>query len=152
MEVAADLNGTVTGIFHEQARGATSCVGMDWAGGIIEKIFARFHVFTSASFDWVVDGDELRAVGKRGFHLHFVNHFRDSFHDLLTHENSCAGAHDFGDAFPIAGRFQYFGGEDGDGLDVVEFQAASLAAASEVGGNDDHQLLLLTGCQVHGCL
>ena len=106
-------------------------VRFDRPAGFIQKVFARFHVRVPSCSDgqsnWIVNGDKLGAVGKRSFHLHFVNHFRDAFHHLVAFQNCCAETHDLGDALSIAGCFHDFGGENRDGFDVIQLQAARLA-------------------------
>ena len=36
-----------------------------------------------------MDGYEFGAIGEGALDLHFVNHFRNAFHDILFLENGC---------------------------------------------------------------
>ena len=98
----------------------------------------------------MVDGDELGAVGEGGFDLDLVDHFGDAVHDVVALEDGGAVAHEGGDGFAVAGAFHDLVGDDGDGLGVVELEAAGLAAAGEIGGDYDEEFFLFTRGEVHG--
>src|SRR5688572_22338470 len=91
----------------------------------------------------MVDGDELRAVGKGSLHLHVVNHFSDAFHDVAALQNRRSKTHQLRHRSAVPRAFENFVGNDRDGFRVVELQPALLAAAGEIGGDDDEQFLLV---------
>ena len=93
--------------------------------------------------DRVVDGDEFGAVGEGGFDLDVVDHVGDAFHDVGDFEKRGAVAHEVGDGAAVAGALDDLVGDDGDGFGVVEFDAAGLAAAGEIGGDDDEEFFAL---------
>ena len=47
-------------------------------------------------------GHELRAVGKRAFNLHVVDHLRHARHDLIAAEKLFSEVHQLGHALPVA--------------------------------------------------
>src|SRR5690348_14033763 len=65
--------------------------------------------------DRLVDGDELRAVGKRRLDLDVVDHLGDTRHHLIARQNLCAGLHQIGDSAAVAGALDDEIGNDGDG-------------------------------------
>ena len=58
--------------------------------------------------------------------------------------------HEVGDGAAVAGALEDLGGDERDGLRVVELEAARAAAARQLGGDEDEELFLLARCQVHG--
>ena len=80
--VAADLNGPVAGVPHDELGGLPPDIGLDRRG--FKKIFAWFH---QCSLDWIVNRYQFCSVGKRGFHLDFVNHRGDPVHHVARTQN-----------------------------------------------------------------
>ena len=63
----------------------------------------RFTLFGAMRLpNGLVDGHELRAVGKGGFDLDVRDHFRDAVHHVLACQECGADLHQFGDAAAIA--------------------------------------------------
>jgi hypothetical protein len=54
-------------------------------------------------------------------------------------KDSGAEAHEVGDGAAVAGALHDLVADDGDRLGIVELQAARLAAAGEIGGDDDEE-------------
>src|SRR5260370_1927780 len=71
------------------------------------------------SSNWIVYGDQLSSVRKGSFHLHFVQHLRDSVHQVIAPENLGALDHDLSHALAVARRFQNFRRDDRDCLRIV---------------------------------
>ncbi len=65
-------------------------------------------------------------------------------------EERGAEAHELGDGAAVARALHDLVGDDGDGLGVVELEAARLAAAGEVGGGDDEEFFAFAGGEMHG--
>ena len=83
----------------------------------------------SAAVDYgVVNGNKLRAVGEGRLYDDLVHHLRDALHHVIPVEYGDPEAHQVGDAASVAGAFEKLGAYDGDGLGVVEVQAAFAAA------------------------
>src|SRR5829696_801168 len=97
----------------------------------------------------MVDGDELRAVRERGLYLHVVQHLRHTLHDVVAAEYLTTADHQLGHGAAVAGTFEQVVGEDGDGLGVVEFQAACSPAAGKLGRVREQQPVLLVRGQTH---
>ena len=55
-----------------------------------------------------------------------------------------------GDRPPVARALHDLIGDDGDRLGVIEFQAACLSAAGEVGGDDDQEFFAFAREEMHG--
>src|SRR5258705_7326963 len=79
---------------------------------------------TSISSYRLVHGDELGAIRKRRFDLNVVDHLGDPIHALRTGDNLRAGLHQIGHRAAVARALDDEIGNDGDGLRVVELDAA----------------------------
>src|SRR5215469_828186 len=55
----------------------------------------------------VMNADEFCVIRKRGLHLHFVDHLRDTFHDLVASQLLAAFRHEFGNRLAVARSFEY---------------------------------------------
>src|ERR1700692_4351711 len=97
----------------------------------------------------VVDGDQLRAVGKRCLHLHVVQHLRDAVHHVVTAQHLTAADHQLGDGPPVAGPLQQVVGEHSDGLGMVQAQSAALTTPCKLGCVGDQQPIGLVRSQAH---
>src|SRR5688572_18937975 len=98
----------------------------------------------------MVNGDQLGAIGKGGFHLDVVDHLGNALHDLVAGDERGAVAHEFGHGLAVAGTFENLGGDQGDDLGVVQLQAAVTTTSGKVASHDHQQLLLFARGQVHG--
>src|SRR5713101_8343555 len=106
---------------------------------------ARVH-----SSDWVMYGHELGAVGKGAFDLHLLEHLGHAVHDIAAIENGDAEGHEVGDAPAIADALQDLGGDQGQGLWIVQLEPPPPPPAGHLRRGEDQQLVLLSGGQVHG--
>ena len=57
---------------------------------------------TPSSANWIVNANELGAIGECCFHLHLVEHFGDAFHDLIAGQYLAAFGHEFGDRLTVS--------------------------------------------------
>ena len=71
-----------------------------------------------------MNGHKFGAVRKSGFHLYFVNHLGDPFHDLAAIEQSRAVVHKLGHGFAIPGTLKKRRGKVGNRLRMIQFQSA----------------------------
>ena len=91
-----------------------------------------------------MDGDELGAIGEGGFHLHFVDHFGDAVHHVITGEDFGAGGHQLGHGTAFAGALHDFGADQGHGFRVVELQAFGFAALGQQGCGEQQQFVFVS--------
>ncbi len=98
----------------------------------------------------VVQGDELAAVGERRLDLHVVQHLRDPGHDLVGAQDVPSGLHEVDDERALTGAFDDPGGQEGDGLGVVQQHAALQAVAGDHARDRQEQLLGVGRTDVHG--
>ena len=61
--------------------------------------------------DGMMHGDQLGAVGKSAFDLHFGNHRGHARHDLIAAEELAAEIHQLGDALAVADEFEQLRGD-----------------------------------------
>src|ERR1700741_1893878 len=102
--------------------------------------------------NWVVNADEFGAVGERCFHLHFMDHFGDAFHDLLAGQNFAAFGHEFGNRLAVACRLHDEIGYKRDTFGIVKLDASCEPPSSDQRREGDHKLVLFTWRQVHELL
>jgi hypothetical protein len=100
----------------------------------------------------MMNGDELRAIGKGGFGLHVVNHLGDTFHHIGLREDGRAEAHQFRHRLPIAGAFEDLVGDDRDRFGIIQLQSPLLTPARKVGGDHDEKFFLVARREMHGVL
>src|SRR5262245_42795586 len=155
MIMAADLNRPVARVGDWTRDGGSVLVQDDLAR--CWKNLARYHVClrylaktasgeTSATVNarqigidriigslanWIVNGNELGAVGKRRFHLHLADHFADAFHDLSTGQYFAACGHELANRLAVAGSLHDEVGYDGDAFRIVEPDASCEPAARD---------------------
>src|SRR5215212_5133534 len=121
--------------------------------GIIPPPLVGGGLSSWRSLDYgVVDGNELNTVGEGGFDCHLIYHLGDAFHNIIMGEDGGAETHQVGDTPAVAGAFEELGGDEGDGLRVVELQAPVSPATGNLGGGEDHQLLLFPRRELHALL
>ena len=98
-----------------------------------------------------MDGDELGAVGERRLHLHLVEHLRHAVHHVVA-ASARRGrlAIRSADRAAVAGTFQQEGGDDRDGLGVVESAARAPAGGRARSATWNQQAVLLMRCEAHG--
>ena len=94
-------------------------------------------------------GDELDPVGKRGLHLHVVDHLGDAVHHLLAGDHLGACLHQIGNAAAVARALHHEVGDESDRFGMVELDAALQPPPGHDGGHGDQQLVLLAGGEVH---
>src|SRR4051794_25029433 len=97
----------------------------------------------------MVDGDELRAVGERGFDLHFVEHLRHAVHDVVAGEHMAGRLHEVGDRTAVTGAFEHVRRQQRHGLGMVQLHASRSTVASDHRGDGQEQALLLVGRDPH---
>src|SRR6185436_15588879 len=64
-------------------------------------------------------------------------------------EDSRSEGHQLGDAAPVADALEDVGGDERDGLGMIQLEAAGTAPPRQVGGGDDQQLVDLALGQPH---
>ena len=89
----------------------------------------------------MMDGHELRAVGKGSFDLDLGDHIGDASHDLPPAEQSAAQVHQFGNAPAVADEFQQLRGDEGDRFRMVKPQAPSQALLCQEAGVVQQELI-----------
>jgi hypothetical protein len=152
MIVAAYLNRSVTSISYQDTACCATDIRENWTLAFIEEIFTGFQSrsvlrcllfdpsaqIRTASANRIMNRDKFRPVRKSSFHLNFVNHFCHAIHHLLPVQDFCPGTHDLSNCLSVARRFQHFSRKNRDRFNVVQFQAACLPLAREVGGKRNH--------------
>ncbi len=86
MIVAAHLHRAVAGVAHHHPRRGPAGVQFDVA--VAENVFSRMH--SQLLLNRIVNRDQLGAVRKRRFHLHFMDHLRHAVHHVLAREDGGA--------------------------------------------------------------
>jgi len=99
--------------------------------------------------DRVVHGDQLGAVGEGRFDLDRVDHLGDAVHQLVAGQDVGAGLHQVGDAAPVARALDDEVADQGDGLGMVQLDAAFQPPPRDLGRHGDQKLVLLTWAKVH---
>ena len=74
-------------------------------------------------------GDQLGAVGEGRLHLHVMDHLRDTFHHLVAGQHMRAFLYQRRHTLAVARAFDDEIGDEGDGLGMVELDAALEPAA-----------------------
>src|ERR1700736_6570882 len=97
----------------------------------------------------MVNGDELRAVGKRALDLNLGHHLGHALHHRLGPENRRAEAHDFGDRLAVANQLENLRRDERDRFGMIELQAAGAALARELARRKDEQLVDFAWRKVH---
>src|SRR5215510_11709237 len=95
------------------------------------------------------DGDELRAVGKRAFHLDLVDHVGHPFHHGAERKNSRPDAHDLRDRLAVAYELEDLGGDQRNRFRMIELHAAGKSFSRELAGAEDEELFDVTRSQAH---
>src|SRR5262249_10575202 len=113
---------------------------------------SKYSPGITTSPDGLVDGHELRAVGKRAFHLDLTDHLAHSFHHRLEREDCRADAHDLGGRLAVANELEKFSGDQRHRLRMIQFQAAGASSSGELAGSEDDELVDLAWRQTHGSL
>src|SRR4029077_3780808 len=117
---------------------------------VIATISVRTTLFmTPPLANRIVNRHEFRTVREGGFHLHFQDHFGDTFHDLLPSENFATLGHKLRDGFAIACSFEDEIGDEGYALGIVELDSSRPSAARNERGDRDHQLVPLPWQKIH---
>src|SRR5262245_38506125 len=112
------------------------------AGKISPGIMCACDRIIASLANWIVNGNELGAVGKRRFHLHLADHFADAFHDLSTGQYFAACGHELANRLAVAGSLHDEVGYDGDAFRIVEPDASCEPPARDKRSARGHQLVL----------
>src|SRR5262245_54851830 len=176
MIMAADLNRPVACVGDWKRDGGSVLVQDDLAR--CWKNLARYHIClrylaktasgeTSATVNarqteieriigslanWIVNGNELGAVGKRRFHLHLADHFADAFHDLIAGQHFAACGHELGNGPAVACPLHDDVGYERDAFGIVELDASGKPSASDKRRERDHQLVSFARREIHEIL
>ena len=94
--------------------------------------------------------DQLRAVRKSAFDLHFSNHGWNTGHDLMAAEKLTAEVHQLRHSAAIANKFQKLRRNQSDGLGMVQPQAAREAFLGEETRVVKEQFVNFARREVHG--
>src|SRR5262249_45753828 len=97
----------------------------------------------------LVDGHELGAIRKSTFHLDLVDHLADTFHHRVARENRRPDARDLRDGLAVADELEDFGGDERNGLRVIELQGAGAPSSRQLAGAEDEELVDLAWSQVY---
>src|SRR5262249_32347219 len=96
------------------------------------------------SANWIMNGNEFGAVPEGCLHLHFRDHFADTFHDLGASNDHAAFRHELRDRFTVARSFQHEIRYESDRLRIIELDASCTSAASNERRKCDHQFVSFT--------
>src|SRR5262244_433576 len=99
--------------------------------------------------NWIVNAYEFAVVGKRCFHLHLAEHFRDAVHDLIARQDFAALGHEFSDGLAVPCSLQDEICYQGNALGVVKLYASGKAPTSDYCSERDHQLVFFAWREVH---
>ncbi len=94
-------------------------------------------------------GHELSPVHEGRLDLEQAEHLPYAVHGVGLADDMAAQFHAVRDALAVAGRFEDRLGDQRDRLAVVEFEAAVLALAGQVGHHVDQQFVDLARGEVH---
>src|SRR5258708_19955059 len=104
-------------------------------------VSCRSASFERSSANRIVKANELGAIGKRRFHLHLMDHFRDAFHDPIATQDLAAFGHQFGDRLAVACSLEDEICNEGDTLGIVELDPSTEPASAAYPPTCDHHLL-----------
>src|SRR5262249_38971006 len=110
---------------------------------------SKYSPGTKASPNGLMNGDELRAVRKRAFHLDLADHVPHTLHHGVARKDRRPDAHDLGDRLAVADELEELSRDQRDGLRMIELQAAAAPFSRELTGTDDEELVDLAWSQVH---
>jgi hypothetical protein len=99
--------------------------------------------------DRMVDRDQLAAVRKRPFDLHFDNHFGNVFHDIGATEQLTTQIHQFRHRAPIANQLHDLRADERNRFRVIQPKTAREAFLREIARLMQRQLVELVRCQMH---
>ena len=99
--------------------------------------------------DRMVHGHQLRAVRKRAFHLHLVDHLGDAVEHVRAPEQPPSQIHQLRDRTAVADELEQLRGDERDGFDVIQAQAARQPLLRQDARLVEHELVDLAGCQMH---
>ena len=96
---------------------------------------------------WIVTS--FRPSGKGGLYLDVGEDFGDAGHHLVAAQDRAALRHQVGDERAFAGALDDPGGEQSDGLGVVEEHSAGQPVAGDQAGHGEEELLDVRRGEVH---
>ena len=100
--------------------------------------------------DGMMHRDELRAVGKRAFNLHVINHLRHAGHDLVAAQQLAAEIHQLGNALAVADEFKEHGGDERHGFGMVQLHAAGQSLLRERARLMQREFVEFSWGEMHG--
>src|SRR5262245_63816167 len=104
------------------------------AGKISPGIMCACDRIIASLANWIVNGNELGAVGKRRFHLHLADHFADAFHDLIAGQYFAACGHELGNGHAVPCPLHDDVCYERDAFGIVELDACGEPSASDKRG------------------
>ena len=103
----------------------------------------------SASANWVVQGDELRAIGEDGFDLHLVHELGHAVHHLVLTQPGGALLHQLRHVLAVTRTFKHQKTEPGHRFGVVELEAAVQSSFRKQCRGHDQEFVLFLGTEMH---
>src|SRR5262249_16242718 len=85
-------------------------------------------------------------------HLHFVNHFRYTFHDLVPSQQLATSRHELRNGLAVASSFEHKIRNQCYAFWIVELDAPGKPRPRNLRCNRDHQLVFFAWREVHGAL
>src|SRR5262245_57806256 len=122
------------------------------AGKISPGIMCACDRIIASLANWIVNGNELGAVGKRRFHLHLADHFADACHDLVAGQYFAACGHELGNGPAVACPLHDEVGYERDAFGIVELDASCEPSPIAKRRERDHQLVSLARRKIHEIL
>src|SRR5262249_49529868 len=115
----------------------------------IGSLASKYSPGITASPYGLMDGHEFGAIRKCTFYLDFADHLAHAFHHGVAREDRRPHAHDLGDRLAVADKLEDFGGDECNGLRMIELQAAGAPFSCELTGVVDEELFDFAWSQVH---
>src|SRR5258708_10161903 len=110
---------------------------------------SKSRVYATHSYNWLMHGGQLGAVGKRRVGLDLGNHLGHALHHVLALEERRAIAHELRDALPVARCLEDRRGDERDGFGIVQLEPPRAAALGHERGGEDEKLVLLARGELH---
>src|SRR5262249_34353847 len=98
---------------------------------------SKYSPGVTASPYGLMDGHELGAIRERAFHLDLANHLAHTGHHGVARKDRWPDARDLRDGLAVADKLKDFGGDEGNGLRMIELQAADAPPSRELTSAED---------------
>src|SRR5580704_2793954 len=121
------------------------------AGKISPGIMCTLR-FKGSLANWIVNRDELGAVGKCCFYFDFRNHLRNAFQNLIAGHDLAAIGHECRNRFAVARTLHDEIRYKRHTFGIIELDASCEPTSSDRRRNRDHELVFFTRCEVHELL